>query len=167
MTAWTGTLPTPADGNVILGADIATLAAALHALTDAWTPYIPTWTAPSTNPSIGNGSLSAKYLQAGKLVIYTGQMLAGSSTTFGSGVWSMSLPVTPAGPDLYIGTAFVFDNSAGGGQTPAVTRMNLPIGIRFYGSVPSPANAGNITSTVPITWASADQLIWTVIYEAA
>ena len=57
----------------------------------AWTTYAPTWTS-STNPSIGNGTLSGRYRRIGKTVDIVVTMAAGSTTTFGAGAYSFSLP---------------------------------------------------------------------------
>ena len=35
---------------------------------DAWTPYTPVWSATSTNPTIGNGSITGRYLKVGRTV---------------------------------------------------------------------------------------------------
>lgn len=60
----------------------------------AWVAYTPTWTAATTAPSIGNGSLTGRYMQAGKTVDFAITLSMGSTTSFGSGAWAFSLPVT-------------------------------------------------------------------------
>ena len=59
----------------------------------AWTSYTPTWTA-SSNPSIGNGTITGRYIQVGKMVHVWIRVVGGSSTTFGSGTYAWSMPVT-------------------------------------------------------------------------
>ena len=55
-----------------------------------WTAYTPTWTAATTNPSIGNGTLAGRYTQIGKTCVLVIGLTAGSTTTYGSGNWSFS-----------------------------------------------------------------------------
>lgn len=56
--------------------------------------YTPVWTATVTNPSIGNGTLSGRYSRSGGVVTVSGQIVIGSTTTTGSGIWRISLPIT-------------------------------------------------------------------------
>lgn len=51
-----------------------------------------------TAPTIGNGSITAKYSQIGKLVFFDILVSFGSTSNFGSAgnVWTFSLPVPPA-----------------------------------------------------------------------
>lgn len=128
-------------------------------LTGAWTSYTPSWTA-SSNPSIGNGTIEAKYIQVGRLVIYKGRIAMGSTTTFGSGTWLVSLPVNCT-TTWEMGAASCMDNSASASNQPAVIRLSTASTANFY------ATGGNVTSTGPFTWAQSDQLRWTIVYEAA
>lgn len=60
--------------------------------TAAWTTYTPTWTGSVSNPDIGNGTLEGAYLLAGKVLFFRLHMVAGGTTTFGSGSWTFGLP---------------------------------------------------------------------------
>ena len=78
-----------------------------------WTSYTPSWTATTTNPSIGNGTLSGEYLQIGNIVHVALTMRAGSTTTFGSGDWLFNYPVPPdtGNANIYqVGTSYAFDS---------------------------------------------------------
>jgi hypothetical protein len=66
-----------------------------NAIGAAWTSYTPTWAAATTNPTLGNGTKSGAYIQAGKLVIFRIVIVGGSTTTWGSGVYTFSYPVAP------------------------------------------------------------------------
>src|SRR5579864_7885838 len=59
----------------------------------AWASYTPSWTGSSTNPSLGNGSLTGRYTQIGKVVLFSVVLTAGSTTTYGSGFWTFTLPI--------------------------------------------------------------------------
>lgn len=76
----------------------------------AWTSYTPTWTA-SSNPTIGNGTLSGRYVKLGRMVTVEINVIAGSTTTFGSGSYNWNLPfasassgVTAVGNAHWLGT---------------------------------------------------------------
>lgn len=62
---------------------------------EAWSSYTPTWTATSSNPTIGNGTLTGAYLQLGSIVFFRIRVEIGSSTNLGSGLYSFALPVAP------------------------------------------------------------------------
>ncbi|MDX2934648.1 hypothetical protein Sipo8835_46280 [Streptomyces ipomoeae] len=58
-----------------------------------WNTYTPAWTAETTNPAIGNGSLTGKYAIVGKTCHFTLLMQFGTTTTYGSGNYYLSYPV--------------------------------------------------------------------------
>lgn len=60
-----------------------------------WISYTPTWSAQSTAPSLGNGSLIGRYMKIGRTVYVFIRLTVGSTTTFGTGSWSFSLPFPP------------------------------------------------------------------------
>ncbi|MCX5201038.1 hypothetical protein OG897_06125 [Streptomyces sp. NBC_00237] len=62
----------------------------------AWTPYTPTWTAVTTPPALGNGTLTGQYMKIGRTCFTIFVLTMGSTTTYGSGFWKMSLPFTAA-----------------------------------------------------------------------
>ncbi|MGA4941785.1 hypothetical protein [Streptomyces cinereoruber] len=66
-------------------------------LISGWTTYTPAWTA-STAPSIGNGTLIGRYKTIGKLCTVQIEIVMGTTTTFGTGIWFFSLPFTAASP---------------------------------------------------------------------
>ena len=79
-----------------------------------WDIYVPTVTG-TTNPSIGNGVLTGRYLRLGKTIICTIVMQMGSTTTYGSGTWTITLPVASvwaSQTDVSMGSAHLFDTSA-------------------------------------------------------
>ncbi|MEU6141398.1 hypothetical protein ABZ848_13640 [Streptomyces sp. NPDC047081] len=60
----------------------------------AWNTYTPAWTAETTAPAIGNGTLTGKYAIVGKVCHFTTLVAFQSTTTYGSGNYYFSLPVT-------------------------------------------------------------------------
>jgi len=59
----------------------------------SWIGYTPVWTAATTNPTIGNGTIIGGYRRIGNQVDFWISMTAQSTTTFGSGNYRFSLPV--------------------------------------------------------------------------
>lgn len=104
-----------------------------NAIGAAWTSYTPVWTAATTNPVIGNGTLNGAYVAAGKLIFYRIAIVAGTTTTWGSGAYSFTYPFAPldsGNPGNPGTTGFMYDLSAlkpyglmGIGNTSTTIRM--------------------------------------------
>lgn len=60
-----------------------------------WQSYTPVWTASTTNPSIGNGTLSGRYCVIGKLITAKIFLQLGTTSTPGSGAYSFTFPIAP------------------------------------------------------------------------
>lgn len=61
----------------------------------AWTTYSPTWTSNGTQPVLGNGTLTGRYVSLGATIVGEIRMVAGSSGfSRGSGKYYFSLPST-------------------------------------------------------------------------
>ena len=57
--------------------------------------FAPSWGASSgSTPTLGNGTLTGRYLQIGKLVTAWIDLVFGSTTNGETGIWTFSLPVT-------------------------------------------------------------------------
>jgi len=82
-----------------------------------WISYTPTWTAATTNPTVGNGTLQGWYSLNGKTCSVRIHLTMGSTTTYGSGSYRWDLPFTSvgilAGAGNTIGTGNVYDTSGG------------------------------------------------------
>jgi hypothetical protein len=122
----------------------------LGGLAAAW---LPTWTASGTAPVLGNGQLGNAWYLSGRTMHFAFFVLFGSTTTYGTGVWSFSLPsASPLGlvcPVVLVMTAGNW--SATGlvaGGTSALTVIESHAG----------ASPG-IGPTTPATWASGNALV--------
>jgi len=139
-------------------------AATLNTIGAAWETWTPVWTASTTNPVIGNGTITGSYARINKTVIGQMSIIVGSTTTFGTGTYRISLPFgTMVATNGAVGYATLLDASAGyvaytGLATQATTSLfEFRIG-----------NAqGQFSSTVPVTLANSDQFRFAFIYEAA
>lgn len=76
-----------------------------------WTAYTPSWTGSTSNPALGNGTIYGRYKVVGKVCTVLVEIVMGTTTTFGTGFWMVSLPFTAANPAstssnfAWIGTA--------------------------------------------------------------
>ncbi len=136
-------------------------------LTGVWQSYTPTWTSSGTAPSLGNGSITGRYCLMGDLVVVQGKILMGSTTTFGTGNYSWSLPITSAnalGGNSIIGYVWIRDNSAGdymGCCLDGTTTFSVRPGASTFGG------SSTVGSLAPMTWANTDYMAWQLNYEAA
>jgi hypothetical protein len=154
------------------GTGIGAVIASSHFATSlqTWTAYTPTWTAVTVNPAIGNGTLTGHYVQFGKTVHYTIQLTAGGTTTFGTGNWQFTFPVTAKvlTAECPVGTTYTADASIGtsfAGSNLYVTNTTLqPTSLVTTGAA---ASFAAINSTNPFTWAITDKLLLSGTYEAA
>lgn len=129
----------------------------LKAIGDAWSTWTPTWAATTTNPTLGNGTLDAAHITAGKLFIFQIDLTIGSTTNPGSGTYSFTLPVTPAsgGRLTFYGSAF--DTSAANTYPIAGIYTGGVLSLRQF-----PGTAGGAFATLthasPFAWATGDVL---------
>lgn len=129
------------------------------------TSYTPVWTSTGTAPSISNGTLVGRYKLIGKRCTATIRLTAGSSTTYGTGVYMFSLPFQASSAMDWIGRAFVGDLSVGA--------AGYSQGTAFVGASASTMNlySGNtggssqIGATSPQTFANGDRIWASVDYE--
>lgn len=173
MSTFTDDLPSIVAGAKILASDIDTIVDALAALTGAWNDYSSSisWIGNSTNPSVGNATVASSYVRVGKLVMWQGSIFMGSTTTYGSGQWSIAWPVAPASyassSALLTGSAFFYDSSDTNGRMGGVCVSNGSLGIQFYPGYKISSGFNGVSSSVPFTWASGDRLGWNITYPAA
>ena len=137
-----------------------------------WAKYTPTWTAATSNPSLGNGTIVGRFVLIGRTVLCRIHLAAGSTTTFGSGAFRFSLPITPAttGSNFpQIGPANVLDEGVlwyhaqayvGSGDSYVQLQTGAVSGTRIALSF--------VDSATPFTFGSTDKInIGPFVYEAA
>lgn len=132
-------------------------------LPGAWTAYTPTWTA-TTNPAIGNGTLTGAYVQFGKTVHFRFKLLFGSTTTSGSGAWVFGLPVAAIdGSNYGVNLAGYAEDAGTAGYNIAGGRTVWDAGILLHVGTTGNGYSG----TSPFTFGTSDFLSVTGTYEAA
>lgn len=136
-----------------------------HAFPVAVSTYTPAWTAATGNPTIGNGTITGRYIQLDKIVHVAINVVAGSTTTFGTGNYNLSLPVSAiSGIRMTIG---VYINDVG-------TQFYVGEGVINSGTtfetiaVGSSATGPTFWSpTTPFTFGNADTFVVSGTYFAA
>ncbi|MEU1302782.1 hypothetical protein [Streptomyces shenzhenensis] len=133
----------------------------------AWTTYTPAWTsAGSTAPVLGNGALTGRYMKIGRIVLCHINLITGSTTTYGTGSYSFSLPVQAASSGMAIvGTAQYLGTARWAGEIVISSAANTTSA--FF-----PTSATNnaidfMNSSRPETLAASGQLRLSFVYEAA
>jgi hypothetical protein len=124
-----------------------------------WSSATPTIS--GTGWAIGNGNASTRFIQVGKTVSFTTTITFGSTSTFGGGWMSVSLPVTPLDNGSVTGIAYANDLSTGANYIGALVSGIYPLWIT--------SAAGNLDGTIstrPMTWANGDILRILATYEA-
>jgi hypothetical protein len=134
---------------------------------NGWTAYTPEWTAASSNPLINNGTIEGYYKVIGKTCFVRGNIAMGSTTTFGTGEWYVSMPFTASNADAILMSANLLDNGSGWynamvAGARAGFNHKAPIQYQTAGGT-----AGDINATAPFTWASTDRFMWNGSYEIA
>ena len=134
---------------------------AFKAIGDPWTAYSPSWTTSGTAPSLGNGSLTGAYRQTGKFVTFRIRLLAGSTTTFGTGEFRFTYPATAINSFIPGLSGYIFRSG------PSYFGI---IGVGFATtSLRLITSSGNalVTATSPLTFTNGDELNIGGTYEAA
>lgn len=133
-------------------------------ITPAVTTYTPAWTASTTNPVLGNGTLSAKYCRNSDTILGSVALTMGSTTTFGTGVYSISLPVAAAALSIdQISSGIMVDTSTGNRYVIAAAIASGSLTARFFVS----GITTSITESSPFTWANGDLLYFQFSYRCA
>jgi hypothetical protein len=133
----------------------------------AWSSWTPTW----TNLTVGNGTVSAKYIQIGKAVFYRIYIILGNTSAVGTGP-TFTVPVasstdTASQGILPIGRAYYLDAGATN-YMGAVQLINSTVAawtIETAGS--TYVQLGQVTAAVPFAFGNLDILMSEGFYEAA
>ncbi|MEU7293325.1 hypothetical protein AB0A76_08995 [Streptomyces exfoliatus] len=132
----------------------------------AWTAYVPIWTAATTNPNLSNGTIVGKYRKIGRLVNFQIDLTMGSTTTYGTGAWSITLPFQAAASSgSRVGNAQALGASRFGGQVVISPGAN-GVGA-FFPASSGVSNYSSAATGVPFAWATGNELRITGCYESA
>lgn len=115
-----------------------------------WFNFTSTWATSGTPPSLGNGALTGKFRLDGKWATVIINWSAGSTTTFGTGIWSFTLPFSGAASSAF--NVKADDSGTAPYAMGAFTSAALvyPIYQNTY-----------VQNTAPFTWATNDNIAMT------
>ncbi len=138
----------------------------------AWVPYQIT-SGNITGITLGNGTLLAKYYRTGNQITAHIQLTLGSTSAI-TGNPTILLPVKALAesylvPEVVVGNVTMYDVSATTfyyGLATIATAAPDKVVARAINAATAIAQNTAISSTVPMTWATGDQIAWTVTYEA-
>jgi hypothetical protein len=128
--------------------------------TGAWLDFNPNWNCEAgSSPDVGNGTLTARYIQVGKTVHFQITLVAGTTTTFGnstSGFWRFNLPVAPRMEsvayvlcrDFNSGNRFTGACELSTAITNGVLRVNAPVD----------GSNGSVHYQNPFVWTTSDTM---------
>ena len=123
-----------------------------------WFNFTPSWTANTTNPSLGTGTFTGRFCINGSKLTVNYHLVMGSNTTYGSGFWKFSLPVSVLGSGAttkqYGYGHFEASDSSGSGWGSASAYALTTSEIVFDAE----QSRANWNATVPFTWATNDQI---------
>lgn len=158
-----GSLATVRDTNYLYQWDGSSwVNVAVPGVADAWTAYTPTWSASTSAPSLGNGTLTGAYKKIGKTVYFRIKLAPGTTTTYGSGDYSLTLPASLPVVDEQCAPAIFRDNSSAA-EFPCIAWLQNANQILHivYGA------GQKVGPSVPVAWGSADRLEITGVYETS
>lgn len=136
-----------------------------------WTSYTPTWTGATTNPVYGNASVSAAWTKIGKTVFVRMYLIMGSTTTYGSGFWSWSLPSgqsaqsVPGFSGKALWSAIAAANDFGTAVVTGIAKVSS--GSSVFQVTGIGGNGDPWAATFPFTWTTSDEIFASFSYEAA
>ena len=134
-------------------------------------PSYAAWTPTFTNLTVGNGTLVGQYVQIGKMVHWYMHLTFGSTTSITGAVQVTGLPVAPVSTDASIaaivqalysdasGPKFWGSSHAANNNTSRIWLSPMAVSGSYI------ASAGDLSSTVPFTWATSDKIFVSAIYE--
>lgn len=128
-----------------------------------WVAYTPVWSSTGTAPSLGNGTITGHWRRStdSDLVITCGRLIMGSTSTYGTGNFLISLAVAASvtSQNEMQGSVYILDS--GTQSRVGVCDLQSTSTLQFETS------SGGITATSPQTWAATDVLRWWLAYEPA
>jgi hypothetical protein len=131
-----------------------------------WTTYSPAWTASTTNPAIGDGTITGRYKAIGKTVFVSVKINMGTTTTYGSGTWRISLPVDAFSASSAIFPTLFLDNGSNWFQGTSYTEYGGSVSYVTPVWDKGATGSAAVDSVTPFTWVSTDSFSFAGSYES-
>lgn len=146
--------------NDVLGAAVAnTVLTATHL--NSWgngISYTPALTAATTNPTLGNSTLTGYYVRYDNMYLVQIALTIGSTFVVGSGTYYLSLPVSMAAS--VVGSGVFYDSSTGNIYPLVAINTTSSTTVTMYQT--DVVNTA-LTHAVPVTPATSDAYYLTVV----
>lgn len=135
----------------------------------SWTSYSPTITADGGGFSLGNGTLTGRYKQLGKIVFFSLKFVFGSTSSGGTGHWNFSLPVTAYDSNFSFSASILDDGIAwyGGIANGNYTGSTTTFAVITPNTSSSSTTWVSVGNGGPFTWGTSDNITISGSYEAA
>lgn len=147
--------------------DLSTANASNPIIGAASQTYAVSWTAATTNPSLGNGTLTGNYFKLGRYVWVNISLKFGSTTTAGTGTWYFTVPTTPVATNagIYMGSGLIVVPATGTFFAPC--QLNTSNN-RVAGMVADTSSIGKWDSldNTAYPWNSTTTITFTISYES-
>jgi transcription elongation factor len=143
----------------------------LKAIADPWVSYTPAWTSSGTAPALGNGTIVGASRTLGPKTVHFYILLTmGSTTTYGTGTYRLSLPTAAASRGTSAGMVIaghLWDNGValwGVQSCRFVTTSTIEL---LAPTATADARLAVVAQTVPFTFGNTDVITISGTYEAA
>lgn len=136
----------------------------------AWTDYTPTWASSGTAPGLGNGTAAGRYKVSGKEVTFYAQIVLGTTSTVGTGSYTLSLPPITARTTIAQKSLTSFFDSSTGNVYMGMFNINATnTGLAVISNVAAGSGMpmSLLSATVPVVPAVGDAIYVQGVYEAA
>lgn len=125
--------------------------------------YTPVWGSTGTAPALGNGTIVGAYYKVGRWIVGRAVLTIGSTSTFGTGSYTLSLPAVAATGE--VGTAAL--GPVGCYDTSAATRFFRQASLFTNSTALIASEAGALIGpAAPFAWAVGDIMFMKFSYEA-
>lgn len=126
--------------------------------------YVPVWGSDGTQPAIGNGTITGRYCQLGKLVLVWVEMLLGSTSTIGTSTYNWTMPADFQTGVTYtpFGNATLLDASTSTLHSGTVVAVSTGTLVTVYNE-----SSARWSASVPVVPASGDRYQIQAIFEAS
>lgn len=145
-------------------ADAAVTAAKIAA--EAFTSWTPAVTTTNSNFTLGNGTATGQYIQYGKLIFVNFLITFGSTTTFGTGEFRITVPVNISTNSQRRAAGGLVCLTDTGIVAYTSERVDLSIGATTF-AITTGSSASRVGPTNPFTMGNGDIIEGHFWYEAA
>lgn len=131
--------------------------------------YTPTWTATTTNPTLGNGTIYGRWTRLGSIITVSIILTFGSTTNFGAGNYYLGLPFSARNANnvQFFGIANIRDSGVASYERIAMIAPSLSVDDITLFVDPHPGTNNNFaTPTSPFSFGSGDVIAVQITYES-